>query len=103
VKTAMEPLHFTKLAPRNNNPQLVFFFEPSSAFPPLLDRYRLAARITMFCHRRLRRVCVWKMQFLERGKHTVSGKYMIDLHGEHLEGGFSVKERQLKHPARICE
>jgi hypothetical protein len=32
----------------------------------------------------------------------VSGKYEIELNGQHLRGQFAAKRRQSKHPSRIC-
>jgi hypothetical protein len=44
-----------------------------------------------------------KMQFQERRKRVLSGRYVVDIKGEHKEGSFTVKERFHKHPVHICE
>jgi len=44
-----------------------------------------------------------KLQFQQRAKHRVSGRYVINLGGEHAEGMFMVKQRFHKHPRLICE
>jgi hypothetical protein len=36
------------------------------------------------------------------GRH-VSGKYEIELSGQHLHGQFATERRRYKHPPRICE
>jgi hypothetical protein len=44
-----------------------------------------------------------KMQFQERRKHVLLGRYVIDFKEGHREGSFVVKERFRKHPMHICE
>jgi hypothetical protein len=43
-----------------------------------------------------------KLQFQERGKHRLSGKYAVDVGGVHREGQFVIKEQRHKEPQHYC-
>lgn len=100
--------HLTKIAGRSDDQRLELFFRtrvPFRSYPTgseWRDVYAERCPASGKCEWVVTAVNA-KMQFQERTKRIVSGKYVVDLNGKHLEGRFRVKERFLKHPSRICE
>ena len=44
----------------------------------------------------------WDKAASDRAPKHISGKYEIELNGEHLEGKFAANQHTSKHPVRIC-
>lgn len=100
--------HFTKISGRSNDQRLELFFR-TGLIPfrlyPTGPEWRGVYGKRCPAKGKCEDVAVApnaKLQFQENKDRVVSGKYVIDLNGEHQEGQFKVKERFLKHPSRIC-
>jgi len=98
--------HLTKFAGQTERRDLRFWFRiPTPGLPFRL--YPLGPRwfdvLLCLSEGKCDESAKAKMQFQERRKRVLSGRYVVDIEDEHKEGNFTVKERFGKHPVHICE
>jgi hypothetical protein len=94
--------HFTMFAGRPDHQEIALWLESRIAFklyPTGTDWIDVQlCDVGQTCDKSAKA----KLQFLERRKNLLSGRYVVDVNGEHREGRFAVKQNQHKKPQHSC-
>jgi hypothetical protein len=94
--------HLTKFAGQSGSQEIALWFEtkiPFHLYPAGPDWVEVQVCATgQICDQSAKA----KLQFQERRKHLLSGKYVVDSNGEHREGQFVIKQQQHKEPQHLC-
>jgi hypothetical protein len=94
--------HLTKFAGQVGSPEIALWLEtkiPFRLYPAGADWVEVQVCATgQPCDQTAKA----KLQFQERRKHLLLGKYVVDLNGKHREGQFAIKQQQHKEPQHLC-